>query len=89
MCLHAAFKPLLFYVDRHGPELVRADGHMIPPLLEAIMKLLPLDTYVPKPGNVKYIYRVLIRIYGCTWSHASCWQREMEIFPIVMHSNEK
>jgi L-fucose mutarotase len=36
-------------VCKHGPELVRADGHTIPPLLAAVMKLLPLDTYVDQP----------------------------------------
>lgn len=34
---------------RHGPELVRADGHNIPPLLKAVTKLLPLDSYVKCP----------------------------------------
>jgi len=32
-----------------GPRLVRADGHSIPVLLEAILQLLPLDTYVYAP----------------------------------------
>lgn len=30
-------------------RLVRSDGIMIPELLEAILKLFPLDKYVPKP----------------------------------------
>ena len=38
-----------FYCYRHGPELVRADGHNIPPLLKAVTKLLPLDAYVKCP----------------------------------------
>ena len=29
--------------------MVRADGHNIPPLLEAVTKLLPLDSYVKSP----------------------------------------
>uniref|UniRef100_A0A1X7V5J2 L-fucose mutarotase n=1 Tax=Amphimedon queenslandica TaxID=400682 RepID=A0A1X7V5J2_AMPQE len=37
-------------ICRHGPELIRADGHAIPPLLKAITSLLPLDTYVPRPA---------------------------------------
>ncbi|XP_065882697.1 fucose mutarotase-like [Dysidea avara] len=37
-------------VCKQGPELVRADGHGIPALLGAILKLLPLDTYVPAPA---------------------------------------
>uniref|UniRef100_A0AAQ4QXY4 L-fucose mutarotase n=1 Tax=Gasterosteus aculeatus aculeatus TaxID=481459 RepID=A0AAQ4QXY4_GASAC len=32
-----------------GPKEIRADGLGIPQLLEAILKLLPLDTYVPSP----------------------------------------
>jgi L-fucose mutarotase len=30
-------------------RLVRSDGNMVPPLLEAILKFFPLDKYVPKP----------------------------------------
>ncbi|MGM7719373.1 L-fucose mutarotase [Metabacillus sp. Hm71] len=30
-------------------RLVRCDGHKIPVLLHAVMKLFPLDTYVEKP----------------------------------------
>ena len=30
-------------------RLVRSDGNRIPELLEAILKLFPLDKYVPKP----------------------------------------
>ena len=30
-------------------RLVRADGHDIPRLLRAVLKLYPLDIYVPKP----------------------------------------
>lgn len=36
-------------ICQNGPELVRADGHGIPPLLKAITYLFPLDTYVPAP----------------------------------------
>jgi L-fucose mutarotase len=32
--------------------LVRADGHPVPPLLEAILKLMPLDTYVDAPVSL-------------------------------------
>eukprot|EP00057_Strongylocentrotus_purpuratus_P003711 XP_003727199.2 PREDICTED: fucose mutarotase [Strongylocentrotus purpuratus] len=35
----------------HGPREVRADGHSIPALLDAILSLLPLDTYVPSPAQ--------------------------------------
>ncbi len=30
-------------------RLVRCDGHGVPELLEAVLKLLPLDIYVPQP----------------------------------------
>ncbi|KAK7930798.1 hypothetical protein WMY93_007193 [Mugilogobius chulae] len=36
----------------HGPKEIRADGLGIPQLLEAILKLLPLDTYVSCPAAV-------------------------------------
>ncbi len=32
-----------------GAIFLRADGHGIPELLEAVLKLFPLDTYVEKP----------------------------------------
>ncbi|XP_029305610.1 fucose mutarotase [Cottoperca gobio] len=35
-----------------GPKEIRADGLGIPKLLEAILKLLPLDSYVPSPAAV-------------------------------------
>ena len=30
-------------------RLVRCDGHGVPPLLEAVVKLFPLDTFVERP----------------------------------------
>lgn len=33
----------------HAQRLVRADGHDVPELLEAILALYPLDPYVEKP----------------------------------------
>nr|XP_006207510.2 fucose mutarotase [Vicugna pacos] len=39
-------------ICRCGPEEIRADGLGIPQLLEAMLKLLPLDTYVEKPAAV-------------------------------------
>ncbi|CAL8258462.1 unnamed protein product [Lota lota] len=39
-------------VCRHGPKEIRADGLGIPQLLEAILKLFPLDTYVSSPAAV-------------------------------------
>ncbi|CAM1324575.1 FUOM (predicted) [Pycnogonum litorale] len=36
-------------ICRSGPTEVRADGHGIPELLEAVLQLMPLDTYVYAP----------------------------------------
>ncbi|SIQ21148.1 L-fucose mutarotase [Alkalispirochaeta americana] len=33
-----------------GRRVVRADGHGVPPLLEAILQLFPLDTFVAQPA---------------------------------------
>lgn len=33
-------------------RLIRADGHPVPPLLDAILQLFPLDTYVAAPVSV-------------------------------------
>ena len=33
----------------HAQRLIRADGHGIPELLDAILRLFPLDQYVDKP----------------------------------------
>jgi L-fucose mutarotase len=35
-----------------GAHLLRADGHGVPPLLAAILKLFPLDTFVERPVAV-------------------------------------
>lgn len=36
----------------HANRLVRCDGHGVPELLEAVLKLFPLDTYVQKPAGL-------------------------------------
>ena len=38
-----------FPAASHAQRLVRCDGHSVPDLLEAIMPLFPLDTYVNHP----------------------------------------
>lgn len=38
-----------FPAASHAQRLVRCDGLDIPPLLEAILRLFPLDTYADKP----------------------------------------
>ncbi len=36
----------------HGRRLVRADGHGVPVILEAILKVFPLDPYVEQPVSL-------------------------------------
>ena len=38
-----------------GKRVVRADGHGVPELLDAILTLFPLDTYVDKPVNLMQV----------------------------------
>ena len=38
-----------FPAASHAQRLVRCDGHGVPPLLEAVLQLFPLDTFVPQP----------------------------------------
>ncbi|MBQ4160063.1 MAG: fucose isomerase [Clostridia bacterium] len=35
--------------------VIRADGHSVPALLEAILKVFPLDTYVEKPVSLMQV----------------------------------
>ena len=37
--------------------VIRCDGHGVPELLEAILKLLPLDTYVEKPVTLMEVVK--------------------------------
>ncbi len=37
--------------------VVRADGHGVPELLEAILRLMPLDTYVEKPVSLMQVMK--------------------------------
>ena len=41
-----------FPAASHAACLVRADGHSVPDLLTAILKLFPLDTFVESPAAV-------------------------------------
>jgi L-fucose mutarotase len=41
-----------FPAESHAQRLVRADGHGIPELLDAILRFLPLDTFVDHPASV-------------------------------------
>ncbi len=37
--------------------VIRADGHGVPEILEAILKLFPLDTYVEKPVSLMQVMK--------------------------------
>jgi L-fucose mutarotase len=39
-----------FPADSHAQRIVRADGHGVPALLEAILKFFPLDTFAAPAG---------------------------------------
>lgn len=39
----------------HAQRLVRCDGHGVPALLDAILQLFPLDTYVKQPAALMAI----------------------------------
>lgn len=39
----------------HAQRLVRCDGHDIPTLLDAILQLYPLDSYVAKPAALMQV----------------------------------
>ncbi|HUX49297.1 MAG TPA: RbsD/FucU family protein [Spirochaetia bacterium] len=41
-----------FPAASHGQRLVRCDGHGVSELLEAIMKLFPLDQFVKRPAFI-------------------------------------
>lgn len=38
-----------FPAANYGQRLVRLDGHGIPPILDAVMQLFPLDNFVARP----------------------------------------
>ena len=44
-----------FPSERCGQRVVRLDGHNVPEILEAILKLFPLDTYSEKPVSLMSI----------------------------------
>lgn len=44
-----------FPAASHAQRLIRADGHDIPELLNAILQLFPLDTYVDKPAALMQV----------------------------------
>ncbi|RED61726.1 L-fucose mutarotase [Cohnella lupini] len=44
-----------FPAASHAQRLIRADGHGIPELLDAVLQLFPLDPYVDKPAALMQV----------------------------------
>lgn len=44
-----------FPAASHAQRLVRCDGHNVPELLEAILELFPLDTFVESPVSLMQV----------------------------------
>ena len=44
--------------------VIRCDGHGVPEILEAILKVFPLDTYVEKPLNLNALSLVAMMAYA-------------------------
>lgn len=44
-----------FPAASHAQRLIRADGHDIPALLDAILQLFPLDQYVARPAALMQV----------------------------------
>jgi L-fucose mutarotase len=61
-----------FPAARIGTRLVRCDGHPIPELLDAILRLFPLDQYVAKPA-------ALMEVLPGDPVNTPIWQRYQEI----------
>ena len=58
-----------------GARLVRADGHSIPDLLQAVLTLLPLDTYVFTPVSL-----------ACCWKLQDNWRYWSSIISFNRHA---
>lgn len=44
-----------FPAETMGKKVIRADGHGVPELLEAILKLFPLDQYIEQPVKLMQV----------------------------------
>ena len=44
-----------FPAETYGQRVIRCDGHGVPELLDAILQVFPLDTYVEKPVNLMQV----------------------------------
>jgi len=61
-----------FPAASHAQRLVRCDGYSIPELLEAVMQLFPLDTYVEHPA-------ALMQVMPGDTVETPIWKRYREI----------
>jgi len=66
-----------------GQRLVRADGHGVPPLLEAILELFPLDAYVDKPVALMQV------VAGDNTPTPPIWQTYQDILSKHSHIPDK
>jgi L-fucose mutarotase len=72
---------------RQGAKIIRADGHGIPELLDAILALMPLDTYIDKPVEymaksacdadlvlpIMEVYSKILANYDSRGNEAACY----------------
>jgi L-fucose mutarotase len=66
-----------FPAASHAQRLIRCDGHNIPDLLEAILPLFPLDTYVEHPVS-------LMAVMAGDPVKTPIWERYREI--VALHA---
>ena len=55
ICIGDGNFPGASYAAEGGAEFVRADGHGVCELLDAILQLMPLDAYVEKPASIMQV----------------------------------
>lgn len=67
-----------FPAATNAKRLVRCDGHNVPDLLDAILKLIPLDTYVDSP--------VMLMQTGANDEMPAIWAKYREI--VTKHNGE-
>ncbi len=67
-----------FPAEAQGVPVVHLDGHGVPEILDAILELMPLDSYVPSPTAIMEVvpgdpivpviwdeYRAILKKHGC------------------------
>lgn len=46
-----------FPAQSHGQKVIRADGHGVPELLDAILQFFPLDIYIDNPAGLMAVMK--------------------------------